>query len=91
MGYASYVAFSSFGLYGLGTAVGLYTDPSYYYYPPYDDSYLLPPASADSDSVFGESPAEDSTEAPGEWVEVPGQWVDGIWVPPHQAWVPETP
>ena len=30
-------------------------------------------------------------KGPGEWVEVPGQQVQGIWVPPHRAWVPANP
>jgi len=91
VGYAGYAAYSSYGWYGLGSFGGLYPDPWYYYGPPYDDQYLLPPDSVYPDSAPVENPAENSVETPGEWVLVPGQSVDGIWVPPHEAWAPESP
>jgi len=28
---------------------------------------------------------------PGQWVDVPGEYVNGVWVPPHKAWVPANP
>jgi len=88
-GFGSYAAYSSYGWYG-GAFSGVYGDPWYYHEPSYDDSYLLPEVSFYSDASE-EAPALDLAGTRGEWVEVPGQWVEGIWVPPHNAWVPEEP
>ena len=88
-GFGSYAAYSSYGWYG-GSFSSMYADPWYYYEPSYDDSYLLSPVPFYSD-VTEEAPDQDVAGTHGEWVEVPGQWIEGIWVPPHDAWVPEEP
>ena len=89
IGFGSYAAYSSYGWYGNGPAGETYPDPWYYYDPTYDDRYLLPPEPIYPDLAPLEGPTADSASLSGEWVEVPGQWVDGIWVPPHNAWVPD--
>jgi hypothetical protein len=86
-----YVTHSPYGWYGVGFFGGFSASPWYYFGPSYDEPYLLPPVPDYTDAAAVERPAGDSVESPGEWVEVPGQWVDGIWVPAHNAWVPERP
>ena len=94
--FGSYAAFSSYGWYGGGLYGGAnpgyggdYPDSWYYYDSTYDDPYLLQPDPFYTDTTQVEGSVSDLATGPGEWVEVPGQWADGMWVPPHNAWVPD--
>ncbi len=89
VGLGAYLSFSPYGWYNRGVAS--YPEPWYFYEASDDDLYLFGPAPSNLESQQVEGAPQDIATAPGEWVEVPGQWVDGIWVPPHNALVPESP
>ncbi len=80
----------SYGWYGAGFFGGLYYEPWYFYGPPYDEPYALPPDYTYAEPAPEENYEQAFPETSGEWVEVPGQSVDGTWVPPHKVWVPDT-
>ena len=64
--------------------------PVYVYQPPVVYTNTVPPfAYAYPDPAF--TPKAVSGASAGQWVEVPGQSVNGKWVPPHKAWVPNSP
>jgi MFS family permease len=59
----------------------VYTVPSPVYVP--NQVYAYPDQAFTSKASSG--------APPGQWVEVPGLSVNGKWVPPHKAWVPNSP
>ncbi len=85
----------------LGTALSrpyYYAPAPVYVYPPPAVVYTEPPpaayvpnqAYAYPDPAVTAEPESHASQS-GQWVDVPGQYVDGRWVPPHKAWVPDSP
>ncbi len=85
----------------LGTALArpwYYPPPPVYAYPPPPVVYYPAPAPvvpsqayAYPDPAVAAAPPGSTGTTGGQWVDVPGQEVGGRWVPPHRAWVPNSP